>query len=276
MASISYSKLLEPVSDVISCMESMLSGASGPTTGDQRECYKRIHAYAWGLHTLVMDVITAVGIENAATRPAILERFNSLLNPIKTMLKNLDAGYDGDLCEEQSHIVAYVLATVAATERMVNNVWRFSQLKHGMIEPTITSVHCALLRRKFATALGQSALNGDLDETARVYGDESLLNYAIGELASNIVIHGNPERAIFLPKREGKRLRIIFGDGGDGFNYRGEDPFQPYWQSSEGNAGLGLGLYLARAYIEMCGGSISLTNTKKNITAVYVSLRLAE
>ena len=85
-------------------MESMLSGASGATSGDQRECYKRIHAYSWGVHTLVMDVITAIGIENAGTRPAVLERFNSLVHPIKTNLNNLDAGFDGDLTDEQYQI----------------------------------------------------------------------------------------------------------------------------------------------------------------------------
>ena len=130
MPSISYNKLLDPVSDIIALMESMLSGSFGPTTGDQRECYKRIHAYCWGLHTLVMDVITAIGIENAATRPAVLERFNALNDPIKATLDNLGAGFDGDLNEEQLTVIEFVRDANLSIEHMVSNLWQFSLLKH--------------------------------------------------------------------------------------------------------------------------------------------------
>ena len=103
-------------------MESMLDGSFGSTTGDQRECYKRIHAYCWGLHTLVMDVITALGIENTATRPAVLERFNSLNDPIKLTLGNLAAGFDGALTDEQQGIVDYVFESALSIEHMMTNI----------------------------------------------------------------------------------------------------------------------------------------------------------
>ena len=133
MASISYSKLLDPVSDSINMMESLLVGAFGTTTGDQRECYKRIHAYCWGLHTLVMDVITALGIENAATRPAVLERFNALNHPIKTTLDNLAAGFDGELCDEQSAVIGFMRDSALAMEHMMSNLWQYSLLENDMI-----------------------------------------------------------------------------------------------------------------------------------------------
>ena len=111
MPNITYSKLLDPVSDIISLMESMMRGEFGATTGDQRECLKRIHAYCWGLHTLVMDVITSLGIEQTATRPAVLERFNALNDPIKLTLGNLASGFDGALTDEQQNIVEYAHVT---------------------------------------------------------------------------------------------------------------------------------------------------------------------
>ncbi len=275
MASISYSKLLEPVSDVISCMESMLSGASGATSGDQRECYKRIHAYSWGLHTLVMDVITAIGIENAGTRPAVLERFNSLVHPIKTNLNNLDAGFDGDLTDEQYQIIAYVMATIASIERMMNNVWQFSLIKHDRLKFSVSAVDSALLMQKFVSVLGHPALQAS-GVSAMVAGDETWLSYAFGEIATNICLHGDPASASFDGQRHGNRLQITIFDAGRGFAYSDvEDPFLPYWQASEHNQGLGLGLYLARAFIEFSGGTVAISSETGFGTTLNVSLPLA-
>lgn len=275
MASISYSKLLEPVSDVISCMESLLIGASGSTSGDQRECYKRIHAYTWGLHTLVMDVITAIGIENAATRPAVLERFNSLVHPIKTNLNNLDAGFDGDLSDEQYQIIAYVMATIAYFEGMMNNVWHYSLVKHKRLEYSAAAFESALLMQKVVSVLGQSALQAS-GISAMVEGDETWLSYAFGEIASNITLHGDPASARFDVQRQGNHLQISIFDAGAGFVCcDDEEPFLPYWQASERNQGLGLGLYLAKAFIEYGGGTIAIQSEAGYGTSLNISLPLA-
>ncbi len=275
MASISYSKLLEPVSDVISCMESMLSGASGATSGDQRECYKRIHAYSWGLHTLVMDVITAIGIENAATRPAVLKRFNSLAQPIKTNLNNLEAGFDGELTDEQYQIIAYVMATIASIERMMNNIWQFSLIKHDRLKFSLSAVDSALLMQKVVSVLGKPALRAS-GVTTRVAGDETRLSYAFCEIASNICSHGDPASVSFDGQRQGNRLQITIFDAGRGFAYSDvEDPFLPYWQASEHNQGLGLGLYLARIFIELSGGTVAINSETGFGTTLNISLPLA-
>ncbi len=275
MASISYSKILEPVSDVISCMDSVLVGAFGKTSGDQRECYKRIHAYAWGLHTLVMDVITAIGMENAATRPAVLERFNSLLHPIKTNLDNLDAGFDGDLTDEQYQVIAFVTETIASIERMMNKVWLYSLIKHDWLECSISLVDSALLMQKIHSGLGERALPLP-GVTAQVTGDEIWLSYAFGEIAANIRLHGNADNVGLDVQRNGNRLEITIFDSGQGFLVcDAEDPFLPYWQANEHNHGLGLGLYLARALIELSGGKIAIVSEPGYGTTVTISLALA-
>ena len=112
----------------------MMTGAFGATTGDQRECFKRIHAYCWGLHTLVMDVITALGIEYAATRPAVLERFNALNDPIKLTLANLASGFDGALNPEQQEVVEYAQKTARSIEGMMTNIWHYSLLQRDMLD----------------------------------------------------------------------------------------------------------------------------------------------
>ncbi len=276
MASLSYSKLLDPVSDVIACMESFLSGAVGSATGDQRECFKRIHAYSWGLHTLVMDVITAIGIENAATRPAVLDRFNSLIRPIKSNLDNLVGGYDGELNEEQDHMIAFVVAATMSIEHMMNNLWRYSLLKHNILEYAPKPFDCSVLARKLRSILTTVALPQAMPP-ARVNGDKALLSYAFGEIAINVWQHGGVNDVHLKAALRAGHLDLTVIDAGAGF--RADDmayPFQPFWQSDQRNRGLGLGLYLAKAFIDMSGGSIAVTSAPSKGATVCVSLLLAD
>lgn len=276
MASLSYSKLLEPVSDVISCTESLLSGALGSTTGDQRECYKRIHACSWGIHTLVMDVITAIGIENAATRPAVLDRFNILIRPIKSNLDSLVAGFDGELNEEQNHMVTYVVAATMSIEHMMTNVWHFSLLRHDKLDVALVPFDSAVLIKKLRSVLNTAEAPNPL-ASARVRGDMNLLSYAFGEIAVNVWQHGNIDDVRYEVRRRADHLDMTVFDAGAGFcAAENSDPFQPFWQSDERNQGLGLGLYLAQAFIEMSGGTIAIHSSESKGTLVSVKLTLAD
>ena len=272
VARISYSKLLDPVSDIISCMESILSGAFGGASGDQRECYKRIHAYSWGLHTLVMDVITAVGIENAATRPAVLERFNSLKRPIKTNLDNLVGGFDGTLTDEQHEVLAFVITALAGIERMMRNLWHYSLLRHKRIAYDIRGCEIAPLLNA-ARRLQDFALPSSLDGIG-IRGDARWLSYAFEEIAANTRQHGALAELRVMAKTRGDHIQIVFSDKGPGFRQLpDDDPFSAFWQADDRCAGLGLGLFLAREFITACGGDIAIDSGRRTGTEVTVSLR---
>ena len=272
MANISYSKLLDPVSDKISLMESMLDGSFGATTGDQRECYKRIHAYCWGLHTLVMDVITALGIENTATRPAVLERFNALNDPIKLTLGNLAAGFDGALTDEQQATVEYVFESVLSIERMMTNIWHYSLLMHDMLVYASDEFDGAVLIQRMKSILKHKA-PGDPPAKFRVIGDEARLAYAFSELARNVQRHSGAENVTIDTQDFGYRADIIIYDRGKGFRLPNEESaFLPFWQAAADDPGLGLGLYLAKQFVEGSGGALSLRSRPNHGTLVKVSL----
>ena len=197
-------------------MESILSGAAGYTSGDQRECYKRIHAYSWGLHTLVMDVITAIGIENAATRPAVLDRFNLLLRPINSNLENLSAGFDGALTDEQNHLITYVAAAMMSIESMMSNLWHYSLLRHGKLESSLKRFDAEVLTRKLRSVLTTAKLPQKV-QSATVLGDKTWLSYAFSEVAANVWQHGNANDVSYAVKRQTDRLEFSLFDAGNGF-----------------------------------------------------------
>lgn len=271
MSNISYSKLLDPVSDIISLMESMLAGAFGPTTGDQRECCKRIHAYCWGLHTLVMDVITSLGIENAATRPAVLERFNALNHPAKAALDNLSAGFDGPLGEEQQTTISHIIEAFQSIEHTMTNIWHYSMLRHDMLEYADDEFDGSVLINRVRSVLRGIALP-EIDARFCAIGDEAYLSYAFGEIAHNIRQHAHVVEARIKVQEFGYKTDIAILDRGRGFRTTSDVSHQPFWQASESDPGLGLGLYLARRHIEGCDGRLLLGSKPGKGTLVKISL----
>ena len=271
MANISYNKLLDPVSDIISMMESMMAGAFGPTTGDQRECCKRIHAYCWGLHTLVMDVITSLGIEYAATRPAVLERFNALNDPTKAALDNLSAGFDGPLSAEQQTTITYVLEAVQSIEHMMTNIWHYSMLRNDILQYADDEFDGSVLIHRFRSILRDIALPETHTRFCAI-GDEEYLSYAFGEIAHNIRLHADVQQAMIKVQEFGYKTDIAILDRGCGFRTTSDVTLQPFWQARETDAGLGLGLYLARRHIEGCGGRLLLGSKPGKGTLIKISL----
>lgn len=275
MRDTSYNKLLDPVSDVITSMESIISGAFGITTGDQRESYKRIHTNSWGLHTLVMDIVTSLGIEDVATRPYIYDRFQSLMRPIKTNIDDIVQGYDGELTEEQSLIMEYVETATASIEHMMENLWYYSLIKHDSIDYTIQKFALTTLFQTVKSVLADYHVP-QFVLPCYIQGDKTYLNYAFGEIAHNIKHHAYVDSVSFEAQIYANRIDLTLHDMGYGFNSENmNNPFQPFWQSDESNDGFGLGLYLAKTFIERSRGTITISSEQQVGTLVKVSLPLA-
>lgn len=276
MSDTSYNKLLDPVSDIITSMESIISGAFGATTGDQRESYKRIHANCWGIHTLVMDVITSLGIEDVATRPAVYDRFQSLMRPIHGNMEDLITGYDGEISEEQQLIMEFVESAVDSVEHMMNNLWHYSLLKHNKIHYNPAPIDLTVLTQKVKSVLNNYNVP-DLIFPCTVTGDKTYLPYAIGEIAYNIKHHAYVDDISLEAQLYANRIDLTIYDSGYGFNCDNMNkPFQAFWQSDDSNDGFGLGLFLAKTFIEQSRGTISISSKQQEGTLVKVSLPLAQ
>ncbi len=275
MPSLSYSKLFDPISDIISMMESLLAGAYGATTGDQRECFKRIHANCWGLNTLVMDVITALGWENAATRPAVRRRFSALHQPTKTTLEHLAAGYDGALQPEQAEIINFSLQSIQSVARMVNNLQRYSELKHKLFRPQVRDIFGGALMQRTRSILGYFRAKPPHFHY-RVSGDEASLAFAFSEILLNTMRYGGVKQENLLLEWQRKSDWVdysIFDNGLGIKETEQEQIYLPFWQADSESPGLGLGLYLAKAYIVASGGKINLRTKAPGVTVTKISLR---
>ncbi len=274
MADTSFNKLLDPVGDIITSMESIVSGAFGITTGDQRESYKRIHSLCWGIHTLVMDIVTSLGLEEVATRPEVNDRFQSLLRSIKSNMDDLIQGYDGEISEEQVLIMEYVQTAVESIEHMMSNLWHYSLIKHDKIDYTISEFDVSTLLKKVKAVLPDYNVP-DFILPCRVVGDKTYLTYAFGEIAYNVKHHAYVDSISIEAQIYANRIDLTIHNTGYGFNCENmNSPFQPFWQSDGSNDGFGLGLFLAKTFIERSRGTISISSEQQGGTLVKVSLPL--
>lgn len=276
MSNTIYNKLLDPVSDIITSTESILTGAFGVTTGDQRESYKRIHTHTWGIHTLMMDIITSLGVEHIATRPYIFDRFHSLMRPINSNVSDLMTGFDGELNEEQQLIMDFVVTAVRSIEHMMNNLWQYSLIKHDKLEYNPATFDLTRLFQHLREQLPKYHIPY-VSLPIRVVGDEEHLRYVIGEIAFNIEHHAYIEEVNLKTELFADSVVLSVIDEGYGFNYDNSgDIFTPFWQSDESNDGLGLGLYLAKVFTEKSGGTIDIRSEQQNGTEVKLTLPLAK
>lgn len=276
MADTSYNKLLDPVSDIITSMESIMVGAFGNTMGDQRESYKRIHTYTWGIHTLMMDIITSLGIDNVATRPQVNDRFQSLLRPIKSNIDDLTSGYDGALNEEQALIMEFVETAIDSIEHMMNNLWQFSLIKHDMIEYSTSTFNFNRLVSYVSEQLSDYVVP-ELSLPVQVVGDPEHLLYAIGEIAYNIKQHAYVEKVSLETQITANHITLRIIDHGYGFVFNDmDDIYQPFWQSDASNEGLGLGLYIAQTFVKQSNGTITVSSQHQVGTTVEITLPLAK
>lgn len=274
----SYDKILSPIDDISTALESLLDGSFGKLMGDQREALKRIYNATWGLHTLFMDVITSIGIENIAQRQSLEEEFPKHLAPIRENARSLLKGEDGPLNEEQEICLEYIHEVGVMLQAYVDKLWLYSRIenKNLHISKQKFSARDFLLEHQWLR--GRSEFRLDLhfsDENLSLYADKTLLATALHMLFENTM--QATDGGIIRLKIESKSHEMILRleDNGAGIprEFR-EKIFEPFFQINQVNTGLGLGLSLAREIFHLHGGTLRLDDAYELGTAFIMSIPL--
>lgn len=116
-----------------------------------------------------------------------------------------------------------------------------------------------------------------MEGPATVYADRALLAKAIGHLVQNAQEATAEEGAVRITLRnEGERAVIEVSDDGCGMEpeFIRDHLFRPF-DTTKGNAGMGIGVFEARQIVTAAGGDISVTSTPHRGTTFTVRLPLA-
>jgi signal transduction histidine kinase len=212
------------------------------------------------------------------------------LTSIGGFAEMLAEGYGGELPAVAVEYVTAILDSVGRLGVLIDNVLDLTQSETGSLLLAEDEVDLALLCAETAVVIEEAVARGGLTlvaeiepEVGIVTGDPRRLGQALGNVLKNAISY-TPEGGRLLLRAEGDRdeARIIVSDNGAGIAPADQARvFDRFSRTVEGRTGeeaaVGLGLPLAKQFIEAHGGSIELQSAPGEGTTVTIRLpRTAE
>ena len=161
---------------------------------------------------------------------------------------------------------------------LVGNLLDMSRLESGALEVHPRPVGLEEVVAASLVSVGDPAADVvvDVPETLpEVRADATLLERAVANLVTNALTHAPPGTAVRVEAREvGNCVDLIVADRGPGVPLEDRDRvFEPFQRLGDSGAdGVGLGLAVARGFVEAVGGRLVLEDTAGGGLTVVLTL----
>jgi two-component system sensor histidine kinase KdpD len=192
---------------------------------------------------------------------------------LRTPLSSIKASVTSLLQEEidwpEDDIREFLRTIDAEADRLnnvVGNLLDMSRLRTGSLRPTMRDVAVEEVVGRSLASLGDRAraVTVDVPESLPfVRADPALLERSVANLLENAIKHGHGAPVAVAGATEGDLVRIVVMDGGRGIP-PDERPraFEPFQRLGDANrTGVGLGLAVARGFVDAMGGRLTLEDT---------------
>ena len=206
------------------------------------------------------------------------------LTSISGFAEMLKGGYAGELPATAVDYVAAIMESVERLGGLVDDVLDLTQDDAGSAPAERAAVDLATLSREVAAKLAGVAQARKLDfavEIAPTVGSITGDAKRLAQVIENLLRHamsGTPEGGRVLLHADGtaKSARIVVSDNGRGMSEkaiaRAFDRFAEPGLTRSGERALGLGLPLAKQFVEAHGGTIALVSERGQGTLITVDL----
>ncbi|MEU6822320.1 sensor histidine kinase KdpD [Streptomyces atriruber] len=182
--------------------------------------------------------------------------------------------------EDEAELLEGIEAGADRLEHLVGNLLDMSRLQTGTVTPLIREID---LDEVVPMALGgvpDGSAELDIPETLPMVAvDKGLLERAVANIVENAVKYapdGEPVKVSASALGERVEIRVV--DRGPGVPDSAKDrifaPFQRYGDAPRG-AGVGLGLAVARGFVEAMGGTLAAEDTPGGGLTMVLTLRAA-
>ncbi|WP_448408385.1 ATP-binding protein [Mycolicibacter sinensis] len=186
--------------------------------------------------------------------------------------------------DDTAELLATVEESVDQLTDLVGNLLDSSRLAAGVIRPALTKVYLEEVVQRALIGIGRRSNvfgRGRLDQVKVEVGptvamaDAGLLERVLANVIDNALRYASDSVVRVTAGRVGARVLINVADGGRGLPPGGElhafDPFQRLGDR-DNTSGVGLGLSVARGFVEAMGGTISATETPGGGLTMVVDL----
>jgi two-component system, OmpR family, sensor histidine kinase KdpD len=215
---------------------------------------------------------------------AVSHDLRTPLAAAKAAVSSLRADDVGFSAEDTAELLATVEESIDQLTALVGNLLDSSRLAAGVVRPELRRVYLeetvqrALVSiSKGATGLGRAGLDRvkvEVGDTVAL-ADGGLLERVLANLIDNALRYAPDSLVRVNAARLGDRVLIDVVDEGPGIT-RGTDElmFEPFQRSGDrdNTTGVGLGLSVARGFVEAMGGTVQATDTPGGGLTVVVDL----
>mgnify|MGYP002780266861 CR=1 FL=1 len=206
------------------------------------------------------------------------------LTSIGGFAEMLAGGYAGDLSPTAAEYVTAILDSVGRLSTLIDHVLDLTQTQAGALPLDKRPVDLGRVARDAAKAAVPAAADKSIDlvvdlkdTVGMVEGDGRRLRQALDNLLANAVQFTPPGGRVLLHGEGDKdSVRLVVSDNGKGMTpkeqARAFDRFSRTSDSREQSSSLGLGLPLARQFVEAHGGTLILLSERGQGTVVTIQL----
>jgi two-component system sensor histidine kinase KdpD len=205
---------------------------------------------------------------------------HDLRTPLTSIIAAGTALDSPTLTEDERHELSKgVVAEGERLSRLVENLLDVSRLESGSAPPRLEPVDLAGVLEAARESLGgdAGAVRLGIDaEIPALTADPVQLERAFANLLANAVRHGGGQPVLVRSREVGGRLVVRVVDQGPGIpEPERERIFQPFYRR-EGGGGSGLGLSIARGFVEANRGEIAVESVPGQGSTFVVSFPLGE
>lgn len=215
-----------------------------------------------------MDAVAQADALRTALLQSVSHDLRTPLASIKASVTGLMADDVGFSAEDRASLLATIDHSVDRLDRVVGNLLDMSRLQAGAATASLAPT---ALEDVVAAALASldpstSRLQCDVsEELPLVLTDAALLERAVANIASNALSWTPADQPVRIEAAElGGHVALRVVDRGPGIAPELRDRvFQPFQRLGDrsADAGAGLGLAIAKGFVEVCGGTIEVDDT---------------
>ncbi|OBF25120.1 sensor histidine kinase KdpD [Mycobacterium sp. ACS4331] len=215
---------------------------------------------------------------------AVSHDLRTPLAAAKAAVSSLRGGDVGFSPEDTAELLATIEESVDQLTALVGNLLDSSRLAAGVVSPDLQRVYLEEVVQRALLGISRGTTGfgrGELDRVkvevndAVVMADSGLLERVLANLIDNALRYAADAPVRVTAGRVGDRVLIAVADEGPGVPRGAEEQlFAPFQRLGDANtgSGVGLGLSVARGFVEAMGGTISAGDTPGGGLTVEIDL----